>query len=812
MRGRPAGRTIVGAAALAGAIIMSAPCDRGHCAETRAAGAAIAAATAPAGGQEGAARKPHPLLGKADEAVLAKAGGAGSSPGPGLAKVIEGLLASARSAQAPAPLDLDYPLEGSVFPADIVAPTFRWHDRAPASDTWLVDVALGDGTGHIYILVPGDAPARAGMGDARYVSPETAAYKPPPEQASARTWTPGAEVWAAVKEGSVQGAAAVTVLGFSSADPGAVLSRGSTRLRVSKDPVAAPIFYRDLPLPFIYAVKKPESVAWRLGDVSSPRPPPTLLTDMHVCGNCHSFSADGRVLAMDADYGNDKGSYAIAEIERETVLERSKIITWTDYRREDKELTFGLLSQISPDGRYAISTVKDRSVFSPVADLMYSQRFFPVKGILAVYDRQGGTFFSLSGADDPKYVQSNPSWSPDGAAVLFARAEAYELRYVKDPSAAIVPRDEAREFFEEGKRFRYDLYRVPFSGGKGGRAEPVRGASHNGRSNFFPRLSPDGKWLVFCQADSFMLLRPDSLLYIMPAEGGEPRLMRCNFPGRMNSWHSWSPNGRWLVFSSKAGGPFTQLWLTHIDEQGNDAPPVLLELFTAADRAANIPEFVNRPAGEFVTIRQAFADYYTYYRAGLQKAILRWNDLALADFREAARQNPDHGPTRYWLGFCLAKAGQDEEAIGHLRRGLQLEPESARNHHLLGAVLARRGRYEEGVAHLEAAMKANPRDAGVANNLAWVLATCPEAKFRDGRRAVELARQVCEATGFRVPTLLDSLAAAYAEAGDFDNAVTTAARALELARSDPAASAQPIEARLRLFKAGQPYREPVISP
>jgi len=61
----------------------------------------------------------------------------------------------------------------------------------------------------------------------------------------------------------------------------------------------------------------------------------------------------------------------------------------------------------------------------------------------------------------------------------------------------------------------------------------------------------------------------------------------------MNSWHSWSPNGKWLVFSSKANSAYTQLFITHIDEQGRSSPAVLLENFTASDRAANIPEFVN---------------------------------------------------------------------------------------------------------------------------------------------------------------------------------------------------------------------------
>src|ERR1017187_6838874 len=90
-----------------------------------------------------------------------------------------------------------------------------------------------------------------------------------------------------------------------------------------------------------------------------------------------------------------------------------------------------------------------------------------------------------------------------------------------------------------------------------------------------------------------MLLQPDSALYIIPAEGGEARRLKCN-TARMNSWHSWSPNSRWLVFSSKANSPYTQLFLTHIDEQGESSPPVVLANFTAPDRAANIPEFVNR--------------------------------------------------------------------------------------------------------------------------------------------------------------------------------------------------------------------------
>ena len=758
------------------------------------------------------AKQPHPLLGGSEDVVLTDVGSLRSSAPAAVTSSVRTLLASARASETLGPLAIDYPLEGAVFPQDFAAPTFRWRDTVPEADTWLIEIAPGDGSKAIHVLASGKASHPGGKSDPKYTSEEAAAYRPPPKKGSARSWTPRAEVWTAIKKASAERFATVTILGFVAATPGRALSGGAVRVMTSWDSVGAPIFYREVPLPFLYAVKNPEAIHWRLGDVASPEPPPSLLTNMNVCGNCHSFTPDGRTLAMDVDYGNDKGSYVITPINRETVLDRSKIISWSDYRREDNEPTFGLLSQISPDGRYVISTVKDRSVFSPLPEFFYSQRFFPIKGILVLYDRQAKTFFSLPGADDPAYVQSNPAWSPDGKTLVFARSGAHELKKLKDRSAALIRREEAQEFFEGGKRFRYDLVRIPFNAGKGGRAEPVRGASGNGKSNYFPRFSPDGKWIVFCQADSFMLLQRDSTLLIMPAEGGEVRRMRCNFTGGMNSWHSFSPNGRWMVFSSKVNGPFTQLWLTHIDEGGNDTPPVLLERFTAPARAANIPEFVNRSPETFVKMHEAFADYYTHYLAGLRQVRLFEHGNGARAFREAVRLKPDHGPSRYWFGVCLAATGRDNEAIAHLRKGLELEPTGTRAHHVLGMVLCRNGVYEEGLAHLEHALAGHPEGLGAANNLAWVLATCPEAKFRDGRRAVELAERACEATGHNKASFLDSLAAAYAETGDFADAVRVASRALDLARRTSLASVEAIEARLRLYKAGRAYRQGAASP
>ena len=146
-------------------------------------------------------------------------------------------------------------------------------------------------------------------------------------------------------------------------------------------------------------------------------------------------------------------------------------------------------------------------------------------------------------------------------------------------------------------------------------AEPIPGASNNGMSNYFARYSPDGRWIVFCKAKSYMLLQPDSELYIIPAEGGEARRLRGN-TGRMNSWHSWSPNGKWLVFSSKAWSDYTQLCLTHIDENGDSSPPVLLDHLTSANWAANIPEFVNARPDAIAKIDEQFLNDYSFVRAG----------------------------------------------------------------------------------------------------------------------------------------------------------------------------------------------------
>jgi Flp pilus assembly protein TadD len=534
----------------------------------------------------------------------------------------------------------------------------------------------------------------------------------------------------------VQHDAQVAIVGL---DPrGAVASSASVRIRTSTDPVGDSIFYREVPLPFIAAVQDPARIRWRYGAIDSESAPPIVLEDLPVCGNCHSFSRDGSVLGLDVDYGNDKGAYAVLPVSKDMVLNDEKIITWSDYRRDDGEATFGLLSQVSPDGRYVISTVKDRAVFVATPDIWYSQLFFPIKGILVVYDTQTGMYKPLPGADDPEYVQSNPTWSRDGKSIVFARTRAYQRDVVANAKSVLLSEKDVPEFVTDKQPFKFDLYRVPFNEGRGGKAEPIKGASHNGKSNYFAKFSPDGKWIIFCKAENYMLLMPDSELFIIPAEGGEARRLRANTP-RMNSWHSWSSNGRWLVFSSKANTAYTQLFLTHIDENGDSTPPVLLERFTGPDRAANIPEFVPLPADAIAKIKEQFLDAYSFLRAGMANERTGNYPAAIRAYQRGLAIDPQNVELLNAVGFSQFQQGNSKEAVVALEKALSIDPKHWKAHNNLALAAIDSGELEVAEAHYRESLAIKPQPA-IYNDLGVVLERqgLPDEALDAYRSAVKL--------------------------------------------------------------------------
>ena len=609
-------------------------------------------------------------------------------------------------AESSGQLEIKYPLDESLFPPEIVAPTFVWNDATEGVVGWKVLLRFG------------------GEGDVlRFATTEP-------------SWRPSEADWAEIKRRSTERDAEVAIVGVGRRD--AVASAATVRIRTSTDPVGDSIFYREVPLPFLDVVRDPSRIRWRFGTIDSQESPPIVLENLPVCGNCHSFSRDGGVLGLDVDYGNDKGAYAVLPVSKDMVLDDEKIITWSDYRRNDGDATYGLLSQISPDGRYVISTVKDRAVFVATPDIQFSQLFFPVKGILVFHDRETGEFKPLPGADDPAYVQSNPTWSPDGQYVVFARSKAYHKASAADPRGVLLNEKDVPEFVERREPFKFDLYRVPFNDGKGGKAEPIEGASHNGMSNYFAKFSPDGQWIVFCKAKDFMLLMPDSELFIIPAAGGEARRLRANTP-LMNSWHSFSSNGRWLVFSSKAYTPYTQLFLTHIDEEGNSTPPVVLERFTAKDRAANIPEFVPIAADAMAKIQEQFLDAYSFLRAGMANERTGNYPGAIKLYRRGLEIEPQNVELLNAIGFALFQQGKSQEATVELEKAIAIDPKHWKSHNNLALASIDLGELELAEAHYRESLAIQPQPA-IYNDLGVVQERLglPDDAAASYRKALEL--------------------------------------------------------------------------
>jgi len=591
---------------------------------------------------------------------------------------IDVLISNLEKEGTPGELVITYPLDGTIFPPEIVPPAIIWDETNQTANKWLVVVNLNSNE-RITVFT------------------------------EKKIWRPTSDQWENIKNNSIEKDLQITVLGINSNEPEKILSGSSITIRTSEDEVGSPIFYRAVTLPFEFTVNNLQTVSWHLGNIASESQPPAVLKDMPVCGNCHSFSSNGKILAMDVDYANDKGSYVITNFTKETILSQDKIITWSDYERDENEFTFGLLSQISPDGRYVLSTVKDRSIFVPIDDLYYSQLFFPIKGIIGVYDRETQKYWSLPGADDPQYVQSNPSWSPDGKYIIFARAPYRKHKEIESSNIVVLPMEAAADYIEGKRGFQFNLFRVSFNEGKGGNPEPLSGASNNGKSNYFAKYSPDGKWIIFTQAQNFMLLQPDSKLFILPAAGGEPREMTCNTTN-MNSWHSWSPNGKWLVFSSKERGAYTQLYLTHIDDDGYDSPPVLLENFIIPDRGANIPEFVNINPDQAINLIENFMYSGNYFlRIGYFKFESGYLDEALKALDQSILQSPEEPLAYVYRGQVKEKLGDITGAIIDCDQAIKIDSVNVLAYNNRGIIHTSLKNYEEAINDFNMAIRLDPK-------------------------------------------------------------------------------------------------------
>ncbi len=177
---------------------------------------------------------------------------------------------------------------------------------------------------------------------------------------------------------------------------------------------------------------------------------------------------------------------------------------------------------------------------------------------------------------------------------------------------------------------------------------------------------------------------------------------------------------------------------------------------------------------------------------------------AEAHFTEALRLDPGFVAAHFNLGLVRAEQGKDEAAVAHYTEAIRRHPGYVGAHHNLGNVLCRFGKYEPAAAHYSEAIRLDPGYAEAYNASAMLMAACPEAKFRNGKKAVQFATRGCELTKWKEPRFFNTLAAAQAEAGDFDAAVSSQKRAIEFL-ADERQKAD-YRSRLVLYQAKKPYR------
>ncbi len=206
--------------------------------------------------------------------------------------------------------------------------------------------------------------------------------------------------------------------------------------------------------------------------------------------------------------------------------------------------------------------------------------------LLGYLTLEGNKTKTVPAIADKAQLETQPSWSPDGKYLYFA-------------SAPKLWTDKNRFPPDDYDKLRYDIKRISYDveTDAWGSVETVVPAAKLGLSCLAPRISPDGRWLLFtaCAYGCFAIYQPSSDLYLMDLDSGQTHKLECNSEF-VDSWHSWSANSRWIAFSSKRPtGLFTHIYFAYIDESGKASKPFVLpqedpEFYDSFLYAYNVPE------------------------------------------------------------------------------------------------------------------------------------------------------------------------------------------------------------------------------
>lgn len=200
-------------------------------------------------------------------------------------------------------------------------------------------------------------------------------------------------------------------------------------------------------------------------------------------------------------------------------------------------------------------------------------------------------------------------------------------------------------------------------------------------------------------------------------------------------------------------------------------------------------------------------------RPGLPQALLLRSQIAvgeknfgaaIADIRELSKQDPENVTIQLQIARLYIAGGWPRAGIRVAAKIIEKNPENVPALHARADALLNIGKHAEAIADYEKALKLQPDSDGVLNNLAWVLATSPDDKLRNGKRSIELGKKACEETDYKAPHILSTLAAGYAESGDFETALKWSAKAVELGEGE---SKEQLAKELESYKEKKPWRE-----
>jgi len=345
-------------------------------------------------------------------------------------------------------------------------------------------------------------------------------------------------------------------------------------MSVAREPIDPYLAYRLIP-PGYYSWSKIRIVQRSLESFSEESVIENQMLEMN-CVNCHSFNQNNKDRFMVHIRGSKGGTY---------FAEDGKIT-----KRELKiESMPGGATYPSwhPEGRFiAFSSNQVRQSF--YAHSSKSIEVFDLVSSLILYDLAKNETINIADQDSTKYLQTFPSWSPDGKYLYFCQA--------------LQGKTEGNPSLDDIKSIKYNLVRIPFDSESRsfGESEIVFNAEEIGKSTSFPRISPDGKYLVFTLHDygTFPIWHKEADLHILDLENMSSRKMDLN-SDETDSYHSWSSNGKWLVFSSKrTDGRSTRPQFAYFDSWDKTGKPFILPqkdptFYDRMIESFNIPEFVN---------------------------------------------------------------------------------------------------------------------------------------------------------------------------------------------------------------------------